>query len=101
MRNDLPLGIIDDEIPQDVHHQTLNPNPSMDQQSRTEEGAEKHPEQDSGIIDINTEEIDKKETSNNRYNLQKRKSTSYKEVKDYKPRFNSCTDKKSKDNDSA
>ncbi len=38
---------------------------------------------------------------NNRYNLQKRQSTSYKEVKDYKPRSNSRTDKKSKDNDSA
>jgi hypothetical protein len=43
----------------------------------------------------------KEETSENRYNLQKRKSTSYKEVKDYKPRSNSHTDKKSKDNDSA
>jgi hypothetical protein len=26
MRNDLPLGIIYDEIPQDVYHHTLNPN---------------------------------------------------------------------------
>jgi hypothetical protein len=101
MRNDLPLGIIDDEIPQDVYHYTLNPNPSTDQQSCTEEGAEKQPEQDSGIMDIDTEEMDKEETSENRYNLRKRKSTSYKEVKDYKPRSNSRTDKESKDNDSA
>jgi hypothetical protein len=85
MRNNLPLGIIDDEIPQDVYHHTLNPNRSKDQQSHTEEGAEKQPEQDSGIIDIDTEEIDKEETSENRYNLRKRKS--YKE--DYKPRSNS------------
>jgi hypothetical protein len=33
MRNDLPLSIIDDEIPQDVYHHTLNPNPSTDQES--------------------------------------------------------------------
>ena len=101
MRNDLPLGIIDDEIPQDVYHHTLNPNPSTDQQSRTEEGAEEQPEQDSGIMDIDTEEMEKEETFENRYNLRKRKSTSYKEVKDYKPRSNSRTDKKSKDDDSA
>jgi hypothetical protein len=101
MRNDLPLGIIDDEIPQDVYHHTLNPNPSTDQQSRTEEGAEEQPEQDSGIMDIDTEEMEKEEPSENRYNLRKRKSTSYKEVKDYKPRSNSRTDKKSKEDDSA
>jgi hypothetical protein len=101
MRNDLPLGIIDDEIPQDVYHHTLNPNPSTDQQSRTEEGAENQTEQDSGIMDIDTEEMEKEETSENRYNLRKRKSTSYKEVKDYKPRSNSRTDKTSKEHDSA
>ena len=101
MRNDLPLGIIDDEIPQDVYHHTLNPNPSTDQQSRTEEGAEEQPEQDSGIMDIDTEEMEKEEPSENRYNLRKRKSTSYKEVKDYKPRSNSRTDKKFKEDDSA
>ena len=101
MRNDLPLGIIDDEIPQDVYHHTLNPNPSTDQQSRTEEGAEEQPEQDSGIMDIDTEEMEEEETFENRYNLRKRKSTSYKEVKDYKPRSNSRTDKKSNEDDSA
>jgi hypothetical protein len=101
MRNDLPLGIIDDEIPQDVYHHTLNPNPSTDFESRTEEGEEKQPEQDSGIMDIDSEEIEKTETSDNRYNLRKRKSTSYKEVKDYKPRSNSRTDKRSNDDDSA
>jgi hypothetical protein len=100
MRNDLPLGIIDDENPQDVYHHTLNTNPSMDQKSCMEEGAEEQQEQDSGIMDIDTEEIDKEETSKNRNNLRKRKSTSYKEEKDYKPRSNSRTDKK-RDNDSA
>jgi hypothetical protein len=101
MRNDLPLGIIDEEIPQDVYHHTLNPNPPTDHQSRMEEGEEKQTERDSGIMDINSEEIKKEETSEQRYNLRKRKSTSYKEVKDYKPRSNSRTDKKSIDNDSA
>jgi hypothetical protein len=52
-------------------------------------------------MDINNEEIEKEETSENRYNLLKRRSTSYKEVKEYKPRSNSRTDKNSKDNDSA
>ena len=69
MRNDLPLGIIDDEIPHDVYHHTLNPNPSTDQQSRMEEGAEDQPEQDSGIRDIDTEDLNKEEPSENRYNL--------------------------------
>ncbi len=101
MRNDLPLGIIDDDIPQDVYHHTLNPNPSTDQQSRTEEEAGKQPEQDSGIMDNDTEDLNKEEPSENRYNLRKRKSTSYKEVKDYKPRSISRTDKKSNDDESA
>jgi len=52
-------------------------------------------------MDIDTEEMEKEEPSENRYNLRKRKSTSYKEVKDYKPRSNSRTDKKSKEDDSA
>jgi hypothetical protein len=52
-------------------------------------------------VDIDSEEIKKEETSEQRYNLRKRKTTLYKEVKDYKPRSNSRTDKKSNDNDSA
>ena len=99
MRDDLPLGIIDDEIPQDVYHYTLNPNPLTDLQSHTEEGAEKHQEQDSGKMEIDTEKIES-EASEQRYNLRKRKSTSYKEVKDYKPSSNSHTDKKNKEDDS-
>jgi hypothetical protein len=52
-------------------------------------------------MDIDSEEIEKEETSEQRYNLRKRKTTSFLEVKDYKPRSNSHTNKKSKDNDSA
>jgi hypothetical protein len=45
-------------------------------------------------MDIDTEEMEKEEPSENRYNLRKRKSTFYKEVKNYKPRSNSRTKKK-------
>jgi len=96
-RDDLPLGIIDDNIPPDVYHHTLNPNPSTDNQSRTEEG----PDQDSGIaMDIDSEDTEP-EASTSRYQLRKRKFTNYKEAQDYKPRSNSRTDKTTTKDDSA
>ena len=88
----LPLGIINN-VPSDLYHKTLNPNPigstdAKDLQSRTEETDK---EEDSGIqMDTN------EDSAKTFYNLRKRKTTSYKEVKDYKPRSNSRTDKKQK-----
>jgi hypothetical protein len=56
MRDNLPLGIIDDVIPPDIYHYTLNPNPSMDKQAYTEKKKEeKETEQDSGkTMDIDS-----------------------------------------------
>ncbi len=73
MRNNLPHGIIDEEIPQDVYHHTLNPNPSTDQQYRTEEGEEQQPEQDSGMWTSTLKKLKKKKLLNKDTTCEKEK----------------------------
>ena len=115
-RDDLPIGIIDEVIPDDVYHSILNPNPTDTNISRTDvasqtetktsrtdvtlrtditartDKAARTDENDSGVQTQN----DSEESSEGRYTLRKRKTIDYRKLADYKPRSNSRTDKKQK-----